>query len=123
MPSLMEIFCGGNEIVRFEPQGPDDVEAAEQETDYIGQVFMEQNPGFMILYSFIKDALLSKTGIVKVYWDEREEHEDETYYDIDDEQFMMIANDPELQLVAHTVKDAPGGGDPNNEPSSSASYN
>src|SRR5215470_13205795 len=70
MPSLMDIFCSGDEVVRFEPVGPEDVAAAEQETDYVNHVFMQQNPGFLVLYSFIKDALLSKVGVVKVWWDE-----------------------------------------------------
>jgi hypothetical protein len=52
--------------VRFEPVGPEDEAAAQQETDYVNHVFMQQNPGFMILYSLIKDALLSKVGIAKV---------------------------------------------------------
>ncbi len=65
MPSLMDIFAGSDEVVRFEPVGPEDEAAAQQETDYVNHVFMQQNPGFMILYSFIKDALLSKVGIVK----------------------------------------------------------
>jgi hypothetical protein len=73
MPSLMDIFAGSDEVVRFEPVGPEDEAAAQQETDYVNHVFMQQNPGFMILYSFIKDALLSKVGIVKVWWEEREE--------------------------------------------------
>jgi hypothetical protein len=59
MPGLMDIFAGGDEVVRFEPVGPEDEAAAQQETDYVNHVFMQQNPGFMILYSFIKDALLS----------------------------------------------------------------
>lgn len=62
MPSLMDIFAGSDEVVRFEPVGPEDVVAAQQETDYVNHVFMQQNPGFMVLYSFIKDALLSKVG-------------------------------------------------------------
>jgi hypothetical protein len=65
MPTLMDIFCGGDEVVRFEPVGPEDVAAAEQETDYVNHVFMQRNPGFLVLYSFIKDALLSKVGIVR----------------------------------------------------------
>ena len=69
MPALMDIFTSGDEVVRFEPVGPEDVAAAEQETDYVNHVFMQQNPGFMVLYSFIKDALLSKVGIVKVWWE------------------------------------------------------
>ena len=45
MPSLMEIFCTGDEVMRFEPVGPEDVAAAEQETDYVNHVFMQANPG------------------------------------------------------------------------------
>ena len=63
MPSLMDIFAGSDEVVRFEPVGPEDEAAAQQETDYVNHVFMQQNPGFMILYSFIKDALRSSPGL------------------------------------------------------------
>src|SRR5439155_19470240 len=66
MPSLMEIFAAGDEVVRFEPIGPEDVQAAEQEMQYVNHVFMQQNPGFLVLYSFIKDALLSKVGVVSL---------------------------------------------------------
>jgi hypothetical protein len=107
MPSLMEIFATGEEVVRFEPVGPEDVLAAEQETDYVNHVFMQQNPGFLILYSFIKDALLSKVGVVKVWWEEREQEERETYLDQPDESFALIVADPDIEVVAHTVRDDP----------------
>jgi hypothetical protein len=58
MPSLMKIFTGGDKVVQFEPQGPEDVEAAKQATDYTNHVIMKQNPGFNIIYSWFKDALL-----------------------------------------------------------------
>jgi hypothetical protein len=102
MPQLMEIFAGGDEVVRFDPVGPDDAAAAEQETDYVNHVFMQQNPGFLILYSFVKDALLSKVGIVKVWWEEREEIERETYLDLTEEQFAIIVSDPDVEIVEHT---------------------
>jgi len=104
MPALMDIFTSGDEVVRFEPVGPEDVAAAEQETDYVNHVFMQQNAGFIVLYSFIKDALLSKVGIVKVWWETREEHERETYYDLDDAAFAIIAADPGVEIVAHTER-------------------
>ncbi len=111
MPHLMDIFAGSDEVVRFEPVGPEDEVAAAQETDYVNHVFMQQNPGFMVLYSFIKDALLSKVGIVKVWWEEREEEERETYYDLTDDQFALLAQAVEMsegtmKIVAHTVHDA-----------------
>jgi len=104
MPSLMDIFCGADEVVRFEPVGAEDEAAAQQESDYVNHVFMQQNVGFIVLYSFIKDALLSKVGIVKVWWETREEHERETYDDLDDAAFAIVASDPDVEIVAHTER-------------------
>jgi hypothetical protein len=111
IPQLMDIFAGSDEVVRFEPVGPEDEAAATQETDYVNHVFMQQNPGFMTLYSFIKDALLSKVGIVKVWWEEREEESRETYYDLTEDQFALLAqavleSDGAMKVVAHTAHDA-----------------
>jgi hypothetical protein len=108
MPHLMDIFAGSDEVVRFDPVGPEDEEAAQQETDYVNHVFMQQNPGFMVLYSFIKDALLSKVGIVKIWWEESEQEERETYYDLTDDQFALLAqavaaSDGAMKIVEHTV--------------------
>jgi hypothetical protein len=104
MPSLMEIFCTGDEVVRFEPVGPEDVAAAEQETDYVNHVFMQANPGFLILYSFIKDALLSKVGVVKVWWETRTLEERETYYDLTDDAFSLLVADPDVEIIAHSER-------------------
>src|SRR5258706_12556294 len=104
MPSLMEIFAASDEVVRFEPVGPEDVQAAEQETQYVNHVFMQQNPGFLVLYSFIKDALLSKVGIVKVWWEEEEREERETYFDQPDDAFALLIANPDLEVVAHSER-------------------
>lgn len=109
MPSLMDIFAGSDEVVRFEPVGAEDEKAAQQETDYVNHVFMQKNPGFMVLYSFIKDALLSKVGIVKVWWETREEEERETYFDLTEDQFALLAqgvleSGGALQIIEHTEK-------------------
>jgi hypothetical protein len=108
MPSLMDIFAGSDEVVRFEPVGPEDEEAAQQETDYVNHVFMQNNPGFMVLYSFIKDALLQKVGIVKIWWEETEEEQRETYYDLTEDQFAMLSmavaeSKGAMKIVAHTA--------------------
>ncbi len=105
MPSLMDIFCGSDEVVKFEPVGPEDVQAAEQETDYTNHVFLQENPGFMVMYSFIKDALLQKVGVVKVWGEEKEEEERETYFDQPEDAFALIAQgavEGEFQIIEHT---------------------
>ena len=107
LPHLMDIFAGSDEVVRFEPVGPEDEEAAQQETDYVNHVFMQQNPGFMVLYGFVKDALLSKTGIVKIWWEEDEQEERESYYDLSQDQFDALAmgvemSNGKMKIVEHT---------------------
>ena len=67
MPSLMRIFTTHNNTAEFDPQGPDDVEMAKQATEYVNYVFNKQNNGFKVLYDVFKDALISKTGVVKHY--------------------------------------------------------
>jgi hypothetical protein len=106
MPALMEIFCAGDEIVKFAAVGPNDTTAAEQETDYVNHVFLQLNPGFLILYTFIKDALLSKTGIVKVWWETKTLEERETYYDLTDDAFAILTADPDIEITAHTARPA-----------------
>lgn len=72
LPDLMEIFTG-EEVVAFLPKGEEDEEAAEQETDYINHVFFNENAGFLILHTLIKDSLLTKTGVA-TWW--AEEYDD-----------------------------------------------
>ena len=102
MPSMMDIFAGSDDVVTFDPVGPEDVEAAKQESDYVSHVFMNENPGFMVLYSFIKDALLSKVGIVKVFWEKRVKYESEHYYDLDEIAYGLLQQDEDIEIVEHT---------------------
>jgi uncharacterized protein YacL (UPF0231 family) len=103
MPSLMKIFTGGDKIVKFEPQGPEDVETAEQATDYTNYVIMRQNPGFSIIYSWFKDALLQKNGIVKHYWDDTSEVIREEYKNLTEEEFTALLLDDNVEVKEHTV--------------------
>jgi hypothetical protein len=69
MPSLMRIFTSAEHVVYFTPSTQDQVEAAKQQTDYIENVFWEENDGFLILHDVFKDAMIQKIGIVK-WWTE-----------------------------------------------------
>jgi hypothetical protein len=102
MPSLMRIFTGGDTIVRFEPQGPEDEQKAQQATDYINYVFQRQNDGFLTLYTWFKDALLSKNGFVKVYWEKYTEYKTESYENLSDDEFAMLLQDDEVEPLEHS---------------------
>lgn len=70
MASLLRIFFGAEQPVEYAPHGPEDVKGAEQATDYISKVVLQQdNPGFLIFQSWFKDALARNPGVVK-WWPE-----------------------------------------------------
>jgi hypothetical protein len=102
LPQLLKVFVAGDKVVQFDPKGPEDQEAAEQETDYINHVVMEQNEGFKIFYVWFKDALLSKNGYVKVYAEEEEEEEEYEYKGLTDAQLQMLASDEGTEVLEHT---------------------
>ena len=103
MPSLMKIFTGGDKVVQFEPQGPEDVQMAKHATDYVNYVIMRQNPGFNIIYSWFKDALLQKNGIIKHYWDDTTETTREEYKNLTEEEFTALLIDDEIEVKEHTA--------------------
>jgi len=101
-PSLMRVFASGDEMVKFSPHGPEDVKMAEQATDYVNYVFTKDNPGWEILYSWFTDALLSKNGIVKVWWDDYEEWNREEYRGLNETEFESLLSDPSVDVLEHT---------------------
>ncbi len=102
MPSLMRIFTTHNNIAEFEPQGPEDVQMAEQATSYVNYVFNKQNNGFKVLYDAFKDALISKTGVVKHYWEQKEEITTETYTNLTEIEYQSILTKDEFEVIEHT---------------------
>jgi len=101
-PSLMRVFASGDEMVKFSPHGPEDVDAAKQATDYVNYVFTKDNPGWEILYSWFHDALLQKNGIVKVWWDEYPEEKREEYRNLGEVEFEYLISDDEVEVLEHT---------------------
>ena len=102
MPSLMRIFTTHNNVAEFEPQGPEDVEMAQQATDYVNYVFNKQNNGFKVLYDAFKDALISKTGVIKHFWEEKKEVSHETYENLTEIEYQSILANDDLEVVEHT---------------------
>lgn len=107
MPSLMRIFAEQENLVQFAPIGPEDEEQAQQETDLVNYVFWNENRGFYNLYTFCKDALKSKTGVLKVWADRTESVEREEYKGLDDLQMgqLLADEDVEREVIEYDLTD------------------
>jgi len=99
LPSMMRIFTQGESIVRFEANGPEDVQYAEQASDYINHIFNKDNNGYQILHTMFKDALISKNGFVKYYWKTDKEQKQESYENLTGAEYQALLADTEVEVV------------------------
>jgi hypothetical protein len=109
LPQLVRVFTQSDDIVRFEPKHPGDEEGAKQATDYCNWVFYSQNPGFTILHNWFKDALLQKNGVVKCYWDIKEDVTKEEYRGLTDDELVMLLSDGKYEIAAQDTTVLDGG--------------
>ena len=99
LPNLLRIFTASDQVVKCEPVKSEDVPLADQATNYINYIFNKDNPGFTILYTWFKDALVEKNGIVKVYWDDSTSVEQETYENLNDQEYQLLLDDENVEIV------------------------
>ena len=104
LPSIMRTFFGTKKIVEFVPNGPEDVQLAEQQTNYVNYIVQEKNPGFSILYDVFKDALVRKTGFVKAYWDDTTSAKTHSYTNITPEQYQALILDPNVEIIEESAE-------------------
>jgi hypothetical protein len=104
LPSIMRTFFGTTKIVEFIPHGPEDIQLAKQQTDYINYVIQQKNPGFKVLYDAFKDALIRKTGFVKAYWDDSITASTHEYTDISPEAYQALTLDPNVEVIEEKIE-------------------
>ena len=104
LPQLIRVFTTTEDIVYFEPQSQNDEESAKQATSYCNWVFYRENEGLIILHNWFKDALLQKVGIVKAYWDAKEDVTKEKYKDLTEDELALLLSDGTLEVVKQNVE-------------------
>lgn len=102
LPSLLRTFTSGDDVVEFLPEGEEDEDGAKQTTAVANYVFYRQNPGFQILQTWFKDAMISKVGLVKVWFDRRKVETREDYAGMTDIEVAKLQDDDEIEIIAHT---------------------
>ena len=99
LPSIMRTFFGTKKVVEFVPKGPEDIQLAEQQTDYINYIIQQKNNGFQVLYDAFKDALVRKTGFVKVFWDDSVQATTHEYTGLDPQSYQALIIDKDVEIV------------------------
>jgi len=97
----MRVFLSTERPVEYTPKGPEDVASAEQANSYMHWKFNEMG-GYEILNDAFHDALVKKTGIVKVYWEDYEIGKTYTFSNLNDDEFALIVNEDSIDVIEHS---------------------
>lgn len=97
LPSLIRPFVAGDQIVSYEPKGPEDEEGAKQAADYDNFVFTTHNNAFRVIYDSMKDGLMFRLGIAKTVMEEEQDGGPTRYEGLDQTQLgALLAEAPEI---------------------------
>lgn len=103
LPTILRMFTSGDKVVEFQAKREQFEQQAKHATEYIGNhVFKVQNSGFNILHTWFKDSMLSKVGIVKVWWDVTQDESREDYKGLTDIELGMLLQDQHVEPLEHS---------------------
>lgn len=103
LPSVLRVFLSGDKIVSFEPENPDDEDAADQETDITNYFVMRANNrgkgGFIPLHHWMKDTLMYPNGYIKCYMEEKTETDVGIVTGLTEIGVQELYNDPDVEIL------------------------
>lgn len=102
LPGTVKVFVSADDVVEFTPENEEDEKPAKQATDLVNHIFMKENRGFDIIYTWQKDAFLQKNGFVKAAWVE-EEVRRRSRHRLDYKSFVELVGDDDVEVEAVTV--------------------
>lgn len=107
MPAMMRVFAGGERVVRFAGHDEQDDACAMQKTDYVDYIFNVDNPGFLILYKWLKDGFKNRLGIVKSWYEDKETIETSEHTDLSEDQLLQLMTDEDVDTAKSKVTKHP----------------
>ena len=100
LPGIIRVFTASDRMAVYEAEKPGDEAFAQQATDYVNFVFMRDNQGYRTLWDATHDSLLLANGIVKHWWDKKEECEYTEHSGLTEEQIAVLESDQNVEVIA-----------------------
>jgi hypothetical protein len=102
MPQIMKSFTQNNEVVVFDAVNEADELQAQIESEYVYDVLMKQNDGFTLIHQFVKDALMQRNGMLKVYYEDDEKITTYNYSGLTEDQLAVALMDEDTEILELT---------------------
>ena len=99
LPSLMRTMLGNEIVAEFSGQNEDDVEGAEQATDYINLVVFPESEGEKAVHDAMHDACLLRNGILFVGVEEKTVVTGSSHTGLDEVSISDLVNDDAVEVL------------------------
>lgn len=90
LADVLDVFTSSENLLEFTPVGPEDEDAAKQESDVVSHYFWQKNDGFMILHTWIKESFIQQNAYVQSQWVEKERITIEEYDDLTPDELAQV---------------------------------
>lgn len=85
LQDIINVFCTGDEAVRFVADNEADSDAADVATKLVNQIILRDNPGYNVISSAAQECLVTRNSFIKFYWNEETTNQSEEAEGIDPE--------------------------------------
>jgi hypothetical protein len=109
LPSLVDIFANGDDVISMPPVGPEDEEGAKQEAQYLNHIALNKLPWLEICLSLFVDSMLTKNAYVYVYREYKRNVEIEAYERQTKESLQLLLEDKDVEVIEHKEYPDPDG--------------
>ena len=89
LAQMMTVFKSDT-VANFEAENEQDEDQARTEADFCNYQIMEKNNGYILFQTALKDAMLSKNAVAKVYVDKNEDIQKEKYRGLTELELMEV---------------------------------
>lgn len=83
LQDIINVFCSGDEAVKFVPDNEVDTQGADIATKLVNQILLRDNPGYNVISSAAQECLITRNSFIKFYWDEETKTETEEAEGVD----------------------------------------
>ena len=108
LPSVLRVFLAGDNVVTFEPIGPEDEDQAAQETDITNYFLMQANKngegGFLPLHHWMKDCLMFPNGYIKAWMEEKICTDVGTVSGLNELAVQSLVDDEEVEILEQRTR-------------------
>ena len=104
LPSLVRTILGNENVVEFQPVGQGDEEAAEQASDYINFVLIEDCDGRRAIEDAIHDALLLRNGVLKWWAEEKRTAQVSEFSGLQEMDFAQVVSAEDVEVLQHSER-------------------